>query len=761
MRIDEYSPLAIEAYTEGALDFEINSSSTVMVDRIQAQETLYRYTHSEEQRAWEGKLLTAVSGKLGFIIDVEARKSAFALYESTLDAVLASVIMPDPGFNPPAMKITDATIATAVDEATNELLKGGSTFTSDTTKLYTYMTIHNVPVGSDIKVVWTEVDAQGAIVQRINQTSGRGQGTGPFWFSLGYEQGWPPGLYESQIFINDELLATVPFAITRILANYGDERLGLAFSYPQDWIIDDSDPTIIKLTLGPGRFVLIAGAIAGPITLESAVSDMLEFFKEEPGFREISRSPIEGDTPGSLIRFEWSVAGQTILTDAMTIVKGARLFFVQYSALEELFDRHEADFRQVRDSFKVTLVPVIEAIDTSGGLDEILDSIGKRVTEIRGLPALSPATLETLSREQFKLELESEVPDEESQLELEKLKDFCLVLDLCVESDDLLGAFQGVAGEGVLGVYNPNDKTLTVVQDEESLDLQSWLIYAHEYTHALQDQQYDLSTLEPTENTFDASKARAALLEGDAGLSEALFYESLPLEQQSPIATSSEAAAEEFADGPEVTEAPRIIRETFGWEHRAGLDFVFRLYLEGGLDAVDRAYEDLPQSTEQILHPEKYLSSEAPKPVSLSDLASGLGGSWEERDVGVLGELLTGIYLGTFLEDDQADTAAEGWGGDRYALLKDERGRRLMVILFSWDSIEDAVEFFQAYLDLAEEKSRGQWKLVETDESKRWWVGEDISVYLTLEGVDTLLIIAPDPAIVETILPTVLTTTSE
>ena len=176
---------------------------------------------------------------------------------------------------------------------------------------------------------------------------------------------------------------------------------------------------------------------------------------------------------------------------------------------------------------------------------------------------------------------------------------------------------------------------------------------------------------------------------------------------------------------------------------------------------MDRAYEDLPQSTEQILHPEKYLSSEAPKPVSLPDLASQLGGSWEERDAGVLGELLTGIYLGTFLEDDQAETAAEGWGGDRYSLFKDDRSRRLMVIRFSWDTAEDTDEFFEAYLDLVDEKSLGQWELVETDESKRWWVGDDISVYLALEGDDTLLIIGPDRATVGTTLPTLLTTTSE
>ena len=72
-----------------------------------------------------------------------------------------------------------------------------------------------------------------------------------------------------------------------------------------------------------------------------------------------------------------------------------------------------------------------------------------------------------------------------------------------------------------------------------------------------------------------------------------------------------------------------------------------------------------------------------------------------------------------------------------------------MAMRFSWDSEEDAVEFFEAYLELAKEKSEGLWNLTVIDEKKRMWLGEDISVYLGLGREETLVVIGPDGVTVE------------
>ena len=204
-----------------------------------------------------------------------------------------------------------------------------------------------------------------------------------------------------------------------------------------------------------------------------------------------------------------------------------------------------------------------------------------------------------------------------------------------------------------------------------------------------------------------------------------------------------EREKKEFFGSIDVASLPRIIRETSGWGADGGYR-VFQLYLRGGFEAIDQAFKNPPSSTEQVLHPEKYLAGDEPHSVELPDLASALGSTWELQDEGVLGELLIRIHLGTFLTAGQALAAARGWGGDGYSLLKDDQGRQLMAVGFSWDSTAEAEEFFQAYLGFVERKSQGQLELAETSESSRLWVGDGTSTYLAIDGGTTQLVIGSD-----------------
>ena len=372
------------------------------------------------------------------------------------------------------------------------------------------------------------------------------------------------------------------------------------------------------------------------------------------------------------------------------------------------------------NSFETTLTPPVEPIDTSLETNEILDYIGSKVTEIRGLSAPAEFKHGFQTREEFRAVAGNELMDDKTLREIERLKGLCVVLDLCSRSDDLLQISLALRKDGVLGFYEPEDRVLTVVTGLEEPDPLAWLTYAHEYTHVIQDWEFDLSAIGSEENTFDSSKAELALIEGDASLTEYLFYETLPLEQQRLLAALLEEKVKEFFNSPEVAQAPRIISETFGWEYSAGSGFAFRLYLENGFDAINEAFQEPPRSTEQIIHPEKYLAREEPHIVGLpDDLAAALGGGWSQHDTGVLGELLTNVHLNTFLTDQMAKDASEGWGGDRYVLLEDDQARTLLAMRFSWDTLADAAEFYQAYIDFVVEKSQGQWELVETGQGLR------------------------------------------
>jgi hypothetical protein len=108
---------------------------------------------------------------------------------------------------------------------------------------------------------------------------------------------------------------------------------------------------------------------------------------------------------------------------------------------------------------------------------------------------------------------------------------------------------------------------------------------------------------------------------------------------------------------------------------------------DGGVDAVDDAFRDMPVSTEQILHPERY-PNDAPTPVDVEDLAPALGTAWEDLDVQEVGEGWLLLALELRLDDAAAQEAAAGWDGGVYRAWTD--GRDVAAVLSTVDSPGDA-----------------------------------------------------------------------
>ena len=366
------------------LDFEVVVSSEVSQDGKEAQEAVFEFTHAGERRTWRGKALTLTSGQLGFVVSGVTRRAVLDTYEPALDAILASLTVPGVEFTPPAPAITNATIATAVDEVTAEPIVTGTKFSSGTNKLYTAVMVHNVPLGSTIEFVWAQVDAQGNKLQVINRTEGAFPGTGNVWALIEPEQGLRRGWYESQVFVNDELFVTLPFAID--LSEFLNERLGVAFSYPSGWTIDDSNPGLIQLMPAPGGVVQVGAFMFGPRTLDAVVSELAEGFTSL-GFREVSRMTLDEEVQGYLLRFDVSFENVTVVFDTVIKFAGARLFLVSLAVAETLLDSLRADFELLTDSFSITLSPTGEPIDAGAGVSEIQGAIERRVVAVRGLEA--------------------------------------------------------------------------------------------------------------------------------------------------------------------------------------------------------------------------------------------------------------------------------------------------------------------------------------------------------------------------------------
>ena len=283
---------------------------------------------------------------------------------------------------------------------------------------------------------------------------------------------------------------------------------------------------------------------------------------------------------------------------------------------------------------------------------------------------------------------------------------------------------------------DPGSKTYHLLSADMS-PLVLDIVSSHELCHALQDQHHDLhafiqNNLAIARDNGDAGLARQCLVEGDAtvvmtiwtlmsqsgtdnqGLARTLATAALTAEasmsfnQLIRLAEMSMSADPSFAglagSIEDLRGSPRFFVELLLASYLKGAVMVEYIRSKGGWEAVDALYGDPPQSTEQVLHPEKLIGErENPVEVSLADLEKDLSSSWRKVDEDVMGEMglraFLSLWLGpTEMDDSTAVSAAAGWGGDRYCFFEDTQlDSGLLVWKTVWDTLADGAEFVTAY----------------------------------------------------------------
>ncbi|MCB9452911.1 MAG: hypothetical protein H6672_15835 [Anaerolineaceae bacterium] len=341
----------------------------------------------------------------------------------------------------------------------------------------------------------------------------------------------------------------------------------------------------------------------------------------------------------------------------------------------------------------------------SPALEDNLTAIETLTSSVRHLDIITPVERRFPTRQDivdyftrlFQEELTDELAWQETQ--------FYVAFDLLPADVDLRAVYLAflTSPAGVAGFYDTETKDMNVLLlsgdvPDDSLPFLEQITYAHEFTHALQDQHFSLDALDlGNMDNPDATLAALSLVEGDATASMTLFMQSLA--QDNPMLLVG-VLLQGFSAGaftlPE--DAPEFIVTEQLFAYEAGMGFVNRLRIEGGWDLVDATYSNPPISTEQIMHPDKYLENELPQEVTLPDLTDQLGAGWQLTIDRPLGEFYLSSHLKTQLDGVQANAAAAGWGGDRYHIYTDaESGQRAWALRLVWDTPEDAAEFTTAY----------------------------------------------------------------
>jgi len=338
------------------------------------------------------------------------------------------------------------------------------------------------------------------------------------------------------------------------------------------------------------------------------------------------------------------------------------------------------------------------AADVLATTNEILTE----VSALRGLKILSPVKSGVKSRAEIEQEIVRNLEESATPEEFDAVNKTLIAYGLVPKGFKYREMIIKLLTEQVAGFYRPKSKELFIA-DWNDLSEQK-PVMVHELTHALQDQHFNLKRFEDwPHGDSDRELAIHALIEGDATgvmYNYQLRAMKSDITRLPNITQFSELAnlQAEKEDQKVFLSTPRAIRESLVFPYIYGVGFVQDLVRKSGWEGVSRAFTDLPQSTEQILHFDKYTSHELPVVIEMPDISAQLGPGWKRLDSDINGEFGYFLILREFIDNETARTAAKGWGGDRYALYENSRtGKLLLTQLSSWDSPKDAEEFFQAY----------------------------------------------------------------
>jgi hypothetical protein len=327
-----------------------------------------------------------------------------------------------------------------------------------------------------------------------------------------------------------------------------------------------------------------------------------------------------------------------------------------------------------------------------GGAEVTGARLQDEVAEAGGLPFRKDVPVDFLKREDLASYLrdlfDAEYPVSQARADERLLRAF----DLLPPGTDLRALRARVLEENVAGFYDerPGKRRLYAVSEDRSFSPMNQIVLAHELRHAQQDQYEELhSFLDADVSDFDDRRlAWTSLLEGDATLVMERFVRlRLGALGVTVEPTGEDAAALGLPGLFDVPGAPPVVRDQLVQPYLAGLSFARAIWARGGAMALREAWRHPPESTEQVLHPEKFFAREEPLRV-VPALPPPPGSRLESE--GVLGELL----LRTLVEEG-GEAAAEGWGGDGWRLW-DVGGQTALAWRSEWDSPKDAGEFHTA-----------------------------------------------------------------
>ncbi len=337
----------------------------------------------------------------------------------------------------------------------------------------------------------------------------------------------------------------------------------------------------------------------------------------------------------------------------------------------------------------------------AAALEEMARNILAELEEMRGQKLTKPMKMGVKAKPEVTAFIRERLDEEYGPAKVAAEGHLLKLMGLLPEKLDYGKFVVSLMTEQVAGFYD---------HTRQELHIASWLptmmqapVMAHEIFHAIQDQEWGGGKLIDSKTySHDQVLAHAALLEGDATVVMFDWQQSAAGNQMdfatnafmvNMIATSlpMQMASPDF---PVMAIAPDYLKQSLIFPYQQGLLFVAALRQSGmDWDAIRKVYADPPESTEQILHPERYYRErDRPSVVKLPEpLMAGFTRGWE----GATGEFHhRQMLLGTSSLADAIEGAA-GWDGD-HTVLETKGEQAVAVTRSTWDTAAEAEQWVGA-----------------------------------------------------------------
>ncbi len=350
------------------------------------------------------------------------------------------------------------------------------------------------------------------------------------------------------------------------------------------------------------------------------------------------------------------------------------------------------------------------------GLLGRVEDVMKDVARLRGMPFLRPVAKSVCTEKEFRAYAEGQLKKEIPPRKLKAMETAYRDLGLLKPGVHLSSALIDLLSAQVAAFYDPETKTFKLMKGR-SLGRMALVLMAHELTHALDDQYYDLKTHEDaSKGSSDLSFAMGAVMEGSATVLQMRYMMEglrdgwlggLDISAQEKLSGAQNRALEK---------APPTLAFDLMGRYMMGMYFLSKGNLKNAMKgcraAVEKAMFDPPLSSEQVLHPAKYWDPgkrDDPVAIEFPRARLVMGKGWRCLEMDTLGEIQCALLarpvdfrfkvrknlMGS--PSFWTNPAAAGWGGDRFALYVNAEGHKALIWVAAWDTGKDAAQFLRAF----------------------------------------------------------------